>query len=255
MSKGPDSWTYPDLPGVVQRKDNGKASSRWFYQGKYHRRTHPIPWDRKNKGLIRPLHRQFVAEIVGGQYKGNGKRTIERLETAKREYFRSQSKRLTAASRQEAEQAFAYYLDMDMPLKRDTLRHHILRRLDEPPPGRSALANETARKYLTRVRRFCRWCVESRHLDASPMEGIALPPQRRTRKSEQDIFSAEEVSAVVGWYRERAGRQGDWRFRMQNLEHAILIELVHLIGLRPSEALRARWEDVTPSGCSGSRPR
>ena len=35
---------------------------------------------------------------------------------------------------------------------------------------------------------------------------------------------------------------------MQNLEHAILIELVYLVGLRPSEALRARWEDVTPSG-------
>lgn len=50
---------------------------------------------------------------------------------------------------------------------------------------------------------------------------------------------------VVGYYRERVKQHNDWRYAMQNIEQAILIELVLLTGLRPSEALRGRWEDVT----------
>lgn len=140
-----DSWTCPDLPGVVQKRANGKASSRWYYQGKNYRRTHPIPWDRKNRSLIKPLHRQFVAEIIGGSYEGRRRRELDRLSDAIDEFFQSQSKRL-----------------------------------DEPPEGREAIMSTTARKYLMRIRSFCEWLVESGHLESSPMQGSLYPHERPT---------------------------------------------------------------------------
>lgn len=239
-----DTMKWNDLPGVVTRRGQ-KASSRWLYQGRNYRRTHPLPFHPSNRSTIKKLHRQFVNEVVDGTYKtAEQARRPDRVHPAVTEFFRARKGDMTAASADDYARSFSYFLDRNLPLSHDSLYRQALDRLDTPPEGRQTLAPETLRKYLIRLRSFGQWLADRGYLDRSPYATISTPPAPATRKRVEGLFTLREVLQMASWHRHAMTTCRNRRESFNHAQQAIAIELAYLTGMRPSELCRARFEDI-----------
>lgn len=240
MGKSATTWTFPDLPGYVEKRGE-KASSRWQHHGKNFRLTHPIPFHPKNRSLIHGLHRRFVEDILRGSF-NQDKGKPKSLFAARDEYFEAHAKVFSATSRMIRKRAISYFFDVDMGLDWDTLYKQILKRNATPPKGRGTLNQQTRRAYLTDLRAFCQWLVASEYITKNPLTLIGIPGNV---DSKVIFWEPTTMQAIVEHYYKRARESTKKYPSYCHLQRAIFLNIMALTGGRPGELIRVRIEDIS----------
>ena len=125
------------------------------------------------------------------------------------------------------QRAFNYYFAEDMPLNYESILQHVIKKNNE-----SDLKVSTRRKYLMQLNRFFEFCIERNYLDKNPLLIIGKPSN--PRKEEFLIYEDKEIEAIIKFFREKSLN-----------EYACLFKFLSLSGMRISEALNLKWEDVS----------
>ena len=212
--------------------------------------SHPLPFASANRKIAKSLHRRFIEDVAEGRYKSGTKHDARptTLFQAHAEFFKAHEQGLTAAARQSYDSAFAYYMETDMPFDEGRLREHLLKRQSEPPKDaegieRDQIVTSTRMRYMRRVKAFTRWCTARAYFRVDPALDIAVP---NVRRKDVLFFTPEEVEKLVEYHRVKAIERDHARYSADHLQHALFIKLSHLIGTRPAELIRVRWEDNEP---------
>lgn len=121
-------------------------------------------------------------------------------------------------------------------------RQHVLRwvtwRLSEGGPG----VRKTVKNEMSRLRGFARFCMMAGHLRQNPFAEIQLPRAYAGRGAE--AMTWEEVGRLiaVAWATHlQSARASE---RESGLRRAVLYHFLASTGLRISEAMNQRWEDL-----------
>lgn len=113
----------------------------------------------------------------------------------------------------------------DIPLQTDLLRNRIL----ELKP-KCALAASTREKVMYRLNEYCEYWYQCQYIERNPLSQIGIP------KDDADDDAEPMPPDLFKQYH-------SWLIENGFATVADFIQIVYAMGLRPSEALKMRWED------------
>lgn len=117
----------------------------------------------------------------------------------------------------------------DMVLESTALRKRII-----TLKAKIDVADSYMQKLLYKAREYCEYWVQCGYLSSNPIDAIGIPPLL----TEHDVMPMPP--AVFRLFYDRLMAKGEYAI-------ADYIQLVYAMGMRPSEALSLKWEDVTDS--------
>lgn len=101
------------------------------------------------------------------------------------------------------------------------------------PDGTSYKKNTIA-DYTKFTKRFFTWLAEENHVEIKPdhIQKFATEKFDRKTKSNEDVLSAEEITAIIG--------------KAKSAKYKALLGILYEGGFRISEVASLRWRDITP---------